>query len=142
MEAKIQIDRQKAVTLCGIINLMTGPVGFRAKREEVQAKIKALWPEILEADVGDLDRKEKRALVLNEREQKAMGEGLLTLVRKSEANGADFSNCLELAEVLRIKGWYKKATTVEEVPEFEGVLDDEPDIADLDTEEEPASPEE
>lgn len=125
MEAKIQITRDKAMVLYSVIHLMTGPVGFRAKREEVQAKLKIVWPEIMDAPEGEADKKEKRSIILNEREQKAMGEGLLTLVRKPEANGADFANCLDLAEMLRIKAWYKKATAVEEVPEFDGQLDDE-----------------
>lgn len=127
MEAKILLTREKAATLYSIIHLMTGPVAFRSKREEVQAKLKTVWPEIMGEPVPgeEVDRKEKRPVVLNEREQKAMGEGILTLVRKAEANGADFSNCLDLAETLRIRGWFRKAATVEEVPEFDGILDGE-----------------
>jgi hypothetical protein len=128
MEAKLLLTREKAATLYSLIHLMTGAVAFRAKREEVQKKLSKAWPEILEttpASADDRDLKEKREVILNEREQKAMGEGLLSLVTKENANGADFTNCLELASVLRISTWYRKATTVQEVPEFDEALDEE-----------------
>jgi len=133
MEAKLKLSRTHAATLYSLINIMTGPVAFRAKREEVQKKLGKAWPEILETapeSADARDPKEKREVILNEREQKAMGEGLLTLVNKPEANGADFNNCLELAGALRLSKWYKTATTVQEVPEFEDALDGEELFAD------------
>lgn len=136
MEAKIKLTQEKAATLYSLVHVMTGPVHFRAKREEVQQKLAKTWPEILESlPPAAENRKEVRVMVLNEREQKAMGEGLLSLVRKGEANGADYRNCLELAETLRIRGWFRQVTTVEEVPEFDGALDDEPAVSDPEEEE-------
>ncbi len=134
MEAKLMLTREKAATLYSLIHMMTGAVAFRAKREEVQKKVAKAWPEILEttpASAADRNPKEKREVILNEREQKAMGEGLLSLVTKEAANGADYTNCLELAGTLRISTWYRKATTVQEVPEFDEALDEEV-IADSD----------
>ncbi len=133
MDAKLLISREKAATLYTIIHIMTGAVSFRAKREEVQKKLGKAWPEILESEpapADERDTKEKRVVVLNDREVKAMGEGLLSLANKAEANGADYSNCLELANTLRIGTWFRRATTVQEVPEFDSDLDGEELFAD------------
>jgi hypothetical protein len=142
MEAKIYLNREKAATIYSLIYLMTGQVSYRAKREEVQKKILDSWPEIKPSEnpsTDPIDRKEKRILILNEKEQKAMAEGLLALVNKDGANGADYNNCLELAGTLRISGWFRKAAMVQEVPEFDEALDgeaailDDEEIADIET---------
>jgi hypothetical protein len=127
MEAKLLLTRAQATTIYSLIHLMTGQVSFRAKREEVQKKLSTTWPEIMVTtpSMDERDAKEKREVILNEREQKAMGEGLLSLVSQEKANGADYKNCLELACLLRISTWFRKAATVQEVPEFDEPLDDE-----------------
>jgi hypothetical protein len=137
MEAKIYLSREKAATIYSLIYLMTGQVSYRAKREEIQKKILDVWPEIKPSEdpvTGEIDRKERRIVILTEREQKAMAEGLLLLVNKENANGADYNNCLDLAGTLRISGWFRKAAQVQEVPEFDEALDGEPAILDLDPE--------
>lgn len=130
----LKLTRSQAVELHNIINVMTGSANYKLLRSQIQENILELWPEIRTTET-QTSEDEVRPLSVSSREQKALAEGLLTLINKKDTsgqdiNGAEFNFLFRVAKTCKVSKWLGTQFNLEEIPDFDEDLDDEVPVND------------
>lgn len=135
MDAKLRIDRIQAVQIYECLRAMTGSPSYQLLREEVRKKIEKAWPEVF-AENNITPEGETREVIINPREQRSLGEGFVSLFNRKDQFAQSnvttdmFILLRKSSEAFKIWNWVRAKILIDEVPEFDEPLDDEPSISD------------
>jgi hypothetical protein len=134
MEYELELNIYEAVEVHNRIYEMAGTGPAKLKRAEIQKTILDTFPE---ADAGkdakQPGKDEKRPIKIDKRQMKALAHGIIDFMNKPTVNGSDFQKYLSLAEKCKLTKYVKKMLLPDSVDEFDGDLDDEPELIDEDS---------
>ena len=143
----MEIKAESAVQLAmGISQMTEGGASSKEQRDLVLQKIKKAFPEIFDNTGADPGKKVE--IEFTKREIRAIAHGCIDMMDRdnlmqnirgqktfiSGASGEIYAFFKKIAKDLKIWNYISKHIKVDSAPEFDGELDDEPEIVDQETE--------
>jgi hypothetical protein len=128
----IKSTRETALSIHNVITGMTGEGSYKAAREQFQKEIITLWPELVDGtktNVGDT-----RDLSFNPKQQRAMAEGILSLINDPKTTNGDYSLLSKIAGMCRLWSWVSKNLSEAAIKDFDGDIDGLPPLVDKEDE--------
>jgi hypothetical protein len=137
MDKTLQFNRVQAVQTHNCIQAMIGNPGYQLIRQNILKRIEEIWPEVMAND-QPTEPDITREIVLTSKEQRVMAEGFVDLLNRKDQSGAYMINTANFAVVeascraCKVWNWVK-TQVVQDIPDFDQQLDDEPPISDDET---------
>lgn len=124
----LKLNRRQAIDLHALTFDMSGEAVYKAAHKKVRDEIEKAWPEILPDTAAETAPGEARDLEFGPKEQRAIAEGLLTMANNPNTTGRDYAVIERVAQSCKLWGWVEKHIQQRQVPDFDGVLDGEPEL--------------
>ena len=102
-----------------------GVAAYKLLRDEVSSKLVKAFPELQEKSEKWPGKDVRREIILDTRQLRAVGHGLIDLLQRDDSNGVDVAGIMAVAGILRIRNYIYSIVKPEAADELTHDLDDE-----------------